>query len=63
MSAACTVYLLFNAFMKGLYFQPGSSYTFGVTFPALNVFMTTLCIFGLLEVTAAARAGPARSIS
>jgi len=49
-SASCTVFLLANAFLKGLYFVPGASYTFGLFLPMVNVLMTTLAIFGLLEV-------------
>ena len=49
-SASCTVYLMFNAFKNGLYFQPDASYTFGVLLPATSIFMATLGIFGLLEV-------------
>ena len=49
-SASCTLYLMFNAFLKGLAFQPGETITFGFAMPLCNVFLTTLAVFGLLEV-------------
>lgn len=49
-SLTCCVYLIFNAFIKGLYFQPRASYTFGFIMPLANVFTVTLAMFGLLEV-------------
>ena len=41
---------MFNAFVKGLYFSPDSSYTFGLFLPMMSVITTTLVVFGLLEV-------------
>ena len=49
-SLSCTIFLACNAFIKGLYFQPEVSYTFGLWLPCLNITITTLTIFGLLEV-------------
>ena len=49
-SMCCTVFLLFNAFLKGLYFQVGETYTFGCVLPGCNVLLATLAVFGLLEV-------------
>lgn len=49
-SASCTIYLVINAFLKGLYFTRDSEYTFGLWLPAANVIITTLGVFGLLEV-------------
>ena len=47
---SCAGYLVSSAFLKGLNFIPGQSYTFGLIVPALNIGVTTLTIFGLLEV-------------
>ena len=49
-SFSCAVYLVINAFIKALYFQPDATITFGLVMPLLNVFTSTLTIFGLLEV-------------
>ena len=49
-SLMCTLYLLFNAFIKGVYFEPGASYTFGLILPLCSMLTTTLAVFGLLEV-------------
>ena len=46
----CTLYLLFNAFIKGVYFEPDASYTFGLILPLCSMLTTTLAVFGLLEV-------------
>ena len=46
----CTLFLLFNAFLKGLYFSPDVSFTFGIMLPSCSVLTTTLAVFGLLEV-------------
>ena len=49
-SLMCTLYLLFNAFIKGLYFEPEASWTFGLILPLCSMLTTTLAVFGLLEV-------------
>ena len=49
-SLMCTLYLLFNAFIKGLYFAPEASLTFGLLLPLCSMLTTTLAVFGLLEV-------------
>ena len=49
-SASCTLYLVFNAFLKGLEFGPDESPVFALVLPMCNVFLTTLAVFGLLEV-------------
>jgi len=49
-SLACTIYLTASAFLKGVHFTPSNSYTFGLIVPAFNVILTTLAVFGLLEV-------------
>ena len=41
---------MFNAFVKGLYFLPDASYTFGLILPMCSMLTTTLVVFGLLEV-------------
>ena len=46
----CTLYLLFNAFIKGVYFEPDASYPFGIILPLFSMLTTTLAVFGLLEV-------------
>lgn len=47
---SCTMYLVASAFLKGINFHPSNSFTFGLIVPGLNVMVTTLAIFGLLEV-------------
>ena len=49
-SLSSSLFLMFNAFVKGLYFTPEASYTFGLILPACSVITTTLVVFGLLEV-------------
>ena len=54
-SLSCTIFLLVNAFLKGMNFHPESSYTFGLFLPAAYVLLTTLTVYGLLEVGVHAR--------
>ena len=49
-SLCCTAYLFFFAFLKGLYFHPDAGLCFGFMLPLCSVIITTLAIFGLLEV-------------
>ena len=49
-SAAAAAFLLFNAFIKGMYFTPEATYTFGLWMPVGHVLLTTFATFGLLEV-------------
>ena len=46
----CTMYLVCTAFLKGINFTPDNSFTFGLIVPGLNILLTSLAIFGLLEV-------------
>ena len=49
-SAASTLYLIFAAFSKGLYFTPDAGVGFGLILPFCGVFMSLFTIYGLLEV-------------
>ena len=49
-SICSTVYLMFFAFTKGLHFGPDAGYTYGFLLPLCSVLLSTLAIFGLLEV-------------
>ena len=57
-SLACTIFLVASAFLKGVHFTPKQSYTFGIIVPAFNVALTTITVFGLLEVADAPSPGP-----
>ena len=49
-SSASTLYLIFAAFAKGLYFTPDAYIGFGIVLPFCGVFMSVFTVFGLLEV-------------
>ena len=53
-SLSSTLFLAFNAFLKGLYFTPQAGYLFGLTLPLCSVLLQMFAIFGLLEVAAPA---------
>ena len=50
MSSACIIYLLAFAVLKGLYFDPLSSYTFGLVLPCLSIVLLTMILYGLLLI-------------
>ena len=49
-SSAAAAFLMFNAFIKGMYFTPDATWTFGFWMPVGHVLLTTFATFGLLEV-------------
>jgi hypothetical protein len=49
-AACCTLYLMANAFVKGLQFEPKQSITFGCVLPLCSIIILICAIFGLLEV-------------
>jgi len=49
-SASSTLYLLFTAFTKGLYYHPDATFMFGFLMPFMSVAATALITFGVLEV-------------
>jgi len=51
-SISCTIFLVGNAFLKGLYFEPDASLTFGLALPLASILLMTLTILGLLEIGA-----------
>ena len=42
--------MLANAFIRGLYFDPESSYMFGLVLPSLSTFLLTMTVYGLLLI-------------
>merc|ERR1719424_1869235 len=49
-SLACTIFLLAHAFLKGLYFEPSASLTFGLLMPLTSFVLLTLTVLGLLQI-------------
>jgi hypothetical protein len=49
-SLMASLSMLFNAFVKGCYFDKEASYTFGLILPFCSMIVTALAVFGLLEV-------------
>ena len=49
-STCCVLYLILTAVVKGLQFEPDSSYTFGLVLPLSSITTQAAAIFGLLEV-------------
>lgn len=47
---SCTIFLVVNACLKGTLYHPEATITSGILMPALYVMLTTLTVFGLLEV-------------
>ena len=49
-SMSSTLFLMFNAFNKALYFTPDAYVGFGLILPFCSICMISLVVFGLLEV-------------
>ena len=47
---SCVIYLMCHAFLLGLANTADESITFGLVIPMLNCTLTTVSVFGLLEV-------------
>ena len=56
-SMCCTAYLLSSSFVKGLYFSPDATLTFGLFLPLSAVCLSTVSVLGLIE-TGSAIANP-----
>lgn len=51
-SLACAVYLVTVAFLKGLFFEPSSTFVFGLLLPLTSITLTAMTVLGLLEIGA-----------
>ena len=51
-SPACAVYLVTVAFLKGLFFEPSSTFVFGLLLPLTSITLTAMTVLGLLEIGA-----------
>lgn len=49
-SASSTVYLMFSAYKRGLYFEPDAGIGMGLVLPFFGVLMSTMTTYGILEV-------------